>query len=560
MWLIDLLRKRAGCGPRLWSRVNRLRHRSAPHVAGADRPVMHLRQLRFDRWRIGRVDRLPSWAQPPEDRWSAFPDRRLANPFVRISRARIDHRLLVGLHSEGLLAPAADETFATELLCQRGKEAGIVVFVSDLHPRPAGEVIAYELKISPDSNASAIVRRTAEEYTSYAILGANQAPVLARTHLGEEKLASAVVELMALHDMGAHVIVTTNEAILNHRDDGWLTDLNVVTPAEALVLAGLWSRAIGNVELAPPEPPTLWLYYWGLARATTPASWPAFTAWLEGERTLPDGRLLFDLAGSVLERMSTNMRTLDRLVLLWLQPVSNASELEISAEMDNLLLRTWAIQDNLALLSGKHLEVKLKNDMSWSLLNPEWLRAVRAQGSLGERIADLAESMSDRLRIAQEFRHHAAHRVMLRPIVSSKTSEPDRMRISVPGEIADQITSHLARLGESGDDWGMGEEVPESTGPATVHKADGSVEEHLETFPRTVFLDPIPFAVRLVASTSLVVNRFFEVIDPATDSRLSEAQLRLIAMNTPPDWVVGQRAYEIVTTSPLAGLAPWVTS
>jgi hypothetical protein len=69
---------------------------------------------------------------------------------------------------------------------------------------------------------------------------------VARDSLHDVTRWAELAELELLGHLGADVVVTIDRTILSLRNHALLRGLNVMTPEEAFVLVGVWSRVVHN--------------------------------------------------------------------------------------------------------------------------------------------------------------------------------------------------------------------------------------------------------------------------------------------------------------------------
>lgn len=318
-------------------------------------------------------------------------------------------------------------------------------------------------------------------------------------------------EVLAAHELGAHIVVTTDRHLLRLRTNARLRDVNLLSPMELGPLMGVWARVTGAGGSFAHLHLSRSLYYWSLARAVTPAGWPAFGAWVHGERTFPRGRLLLDLAQSVLTRLDFLLSKLDEMAVVWQREVNNTTGDLMAALMDDVLLRSWAIQDNLALLVGHWFEIELREDAAWSLTNPRWRKAIRAAGA-GATLEVIARALGP-IPASEQLRHHAVHRASL----SSTRFEGEagvEARIRLVAPLSSDLRSSLLDGGQQPESWGLSEEKPAQLVHYSVDHGDGLREKFEAEEPGGAFLDPMPFCAQLVASVAFLANAVFEVLDP----------------------------------------------
>ncbi len=200
----------------------------------------------------------------------------------------------------------------------------------------------------------------------------------AEGHVARGAFDAHTNELVAFARLDSDVIVTADRELLAKRAQRDYVPFNLMTPGEATVLIGVWTRAI-HEALHPRIGCNNGFYYWATARAMTPSAWPGYCAFVYGERVLPNGRELQSLAGSILDYLSMLTRDLDRMIATWQCPIANDTMDELIQDFSHVVLDAWTVHDNIALLSGRYLENDLSpsNGPEWDLLNRKWQRAMR---------------------------------------------------------------------------------------------------------------------------------------------------------------------------------------
>jgi hypothetical protein len=360
------------------------------------------------------------------------------------------------------------------------------------------------------------------------------------------------MSLVAAANLGADIIITADAEILRFRNNWPLDQMNLLSPHEAFPLICAWARAVGESYLLGPVNISDW-YSWILTRALLPAAWPGYAAFVAGRRVFPHGEELFNLASSVLGRLDRLVTMLDRLLLMWQRRTPHG----IGAELDGIVLGTWAMQDNLALLSGKYLGVAPLPLSQWGLLSQRWQEAARATGDRGRRLVDYIERVTPHLVISQQLRHHAVHRDIL-PTVRDATKGVESVKLSA--DLLREMRSALQAAGESTSDWGIRNERGPETIPTIEVDVGGVVNRYDMTSAGSAELDPLPFALKLVARVSRVGDDFFRILSPASDSRLaSDVRQRLLRLPVEEDGRVDflftrPMARAAILASPLSGL------
>jgi hypothetical protein len=361
-------------------------------------------------------------------------------------------------------------------------------------------------------------------------------------------------EIEALAEVQADLIVTEHPEILRVRDHPLIAGLPIVTPQEAFVIVGVWSRLTHRPSVFGPIGINVGLYYWCLARALTPAAWPGFAAFLRAERVMADGPDNFELAASVLDGLARLGRGLDGLFALWQCPGDNDVNTEMTEAFDHLVRDLWRLYDNLAQLSGYFLGISLPHDKPtlWELLVPKWQKAMVASGDCGKRIVDLVVEDQELFDISQQLRHRATHRALFRQMTFAEANRAQGCRVQLQGRELDGFESAVSAMGCSNEDWGLDLLIPAGRVPVKdINDPDVTYEIEQQ---RIGLLDPMVLAPRLVAHAANLANKVFEILDPETDPRVPKAD-----RTAPPPEIHfgGYAANSAILSSPLAGLIDW---
>lgn len=372
---------------------------------------------------------------------------------------------------------------------------------------------------------------------------------LPRRHAQLAGREQSLIEIEALSAVGADLIVTADTDLLGLRDEGPLRELNMLTPGEAAVVVGTWSRAIHNAYV-PPVGVNNGLYYWALARAMTPAAWRGFAALAAGRATINYGEEVFDLAESVLDHLSSMCRSLDQLVALYECDHNNDVVDELLDEFDKIVTGAWSIYDNLALLSGRFIDIDLNrarlHGPEWTPLSAKWSASMTRAAASDGRAAGVLAAIAGRqpyLEVSHKLRHTLRHRARSRPIRTRRgLTGRDEVRLWIAGDTLAATIGAVTSLGHDLADWGI--ELLD------VPTAAGALEQR-------GWLDFAQFAPRVIAHAGWLANEIFKALDPASDPRISLPPTSGTVPNEPYFRPAGAK-FE-VAFSALADLVDWVT-
>lgn len=422
-------------------------------------------------------------------------------------------------------------------------------------PRDIDSVPIVEITIDDTRDIAIGDLTEGESRQTSSIAGVHQYPMLAEFWFGDRGIASTMVEFLLADRIGADVLVTASPAALALRDKPTFAKLNIVTPHEAFPIAGVWSRQSGHAFVHGPINVNTGYYYQALAAALTPASRSGYVALGQGERAFDGGEELFELAGSVRERLDRLTHVLDRMFATWQRPTNNDTLDDLAADFDAVVLGVSASQDNLALLAGRYFGVALKHPWLWALLHPEWQRAMAKTGDArASRVIDAVNQLRPRILLAQELRHSAVHRALLPTIRVMDSSKPEEGRIRVTADMLATIKAALGAIGESAVDWGISHEQGPVTIPVVV-KREGGDQRYERYSSGWAFVDPMPFACRLVGRLANLIDDVFELCDFGSDPRLPQLA-RGASDPTPAKFPFRDEDGKVaILSSPLSGVA-----
>jgi hypothetical protein len=366
-------------------------------------------------------------------------------------------------------------------------------------------------------------------------------------------------ELEAVAAHGADLIVTEDPTLLANRDQRLLRDLNLMTPTEAGVIIGVWTRTIHQAFITYAGVNS-GLYYWAAARALTPAAWTAHCAFVYGARALPHGHELSELSGSILDHLKAMIRGLDRIIATWHCDANNDTSDELLHEFVQLVLAAWSVHDNIALLGGRYLAIDLApaHGPQWKLPNKAWIESMRRKATSDARagrMVDLVVHHANYIKATGDLRNHLAHRARDRMIhIHVSGGDADYSRFVVKGELLTQLRDRLAATAEGAEAWGF--EAIVDYGDVEVTDVSTG-ETHVESMGRRSMLDLVPFAARLVRYVAWLANETYRILEPATDARIPHRER--CDGSRAPHWGTADAAASVLAFSGVAGLAPWVT-
>lgn len=520
----------------------------------------HHSQLRRLRWsrRLGSDYRLQPQRDLSEiDPFALFGEpRETDNPFERPFEQRPQERLMVAVHAVGFREGQPDDVDSVHRFAEHPEDWGIRVFAA------ADQVTASMpgLTVEPLEHSGAgevHIHWGGGHETRSVFYDLEWITQWAPQHLPPAKVPEAIA-VAAAHAAGAHMIVTADRSLLRVRDELPLREANLLTPRETLVVLGSWARLTGRAGDFAHWRPSGWIAYWAFARALTPNGWPAFGAWVYGERQIPNARELGQLAQSVFTRLGFLVRALDEMFVLWQRNVSNETQDLLAARFDEVLMRVWAIESSLARMVGLSLGARPASPLQWSLTDRTFRRQLRAHHG-AEALLEATRPHLARVRASQLLRHYAVHRESLSMVrMLDNHGEPESARLRLPAQVADAVHHALVSAGESPAGWGLGPRIEAHTVHRSSDLGGGLREERDEWDSGGCFLDPMMFAARLVAAVAGLADTVFGALDPAADPALPAHLRDRVLHARRDDWASAERALHLLLTTPVSGLTPWV--
>jgi hypothetical protein len=482
----------------------------------------------------------PAMTKPPSVRLRQdFPRQQLwargepKNPFAAARKHEPVRPLIVGIHSGGLRRrPKKTGLLIRQEICRA--HPGVVRLLRSEGPLPSGiegdlDIVTIKQELG-ETRVSAVIRKENRRSEAGVNGRVSYQHIVEKHGLEPSRLADFFeVEGLAAH--GADIVITEQPDLLVACDRGLLNNLPIMTPEEAFVVVGVWSRLIHKTWVRGPWGVNVGRYYLCLGRALTPAARPFFAS-IGSQKELRHRDEVSELEMSVLHGLARLARRLDQMVALWQCPSDNEINDELFDEFDDVVRDVWRVYDNLALLSGYYLDIPLDHGKPtlWGLLTDDWKQAMKRSGAVGRAVASLVSTHTPRFRISQQLRHRAIHRAQLRNLTLQEWGGPRKARIELEGQELLAFERAAKAMGHPAEAWGLDQTV--SAG----------------------LLDPMILAPRLVAHAAYMTNRIFEILQPQNDPDPST-----IEMGSAPEDVLFQpyAANSAILSSPLSGLIDW---
>jgi hypothetical protein len=363
-------------------------------------------------------------------------------------------------------------------------------------------------------------------------------------------------ELEALALLGADLIVIVSDVLTRVCDLDSLRSLNLMTPEEAMLVIGVWSRTVHKAFIGPMTVNN-GLYYWRLAGILNTAARrtrkPRTTR--RAGPAVDDGERM----GSTVDNSKMMLRTLDRLLATWQCEANNDTLDEMLDDFAYIVMAAWTIHDSLAIIAGRSLEIDLRPPRSpkWNLLNEQWRAAVRQKANDDGAAVEVLRLL-DRYRPSMEalrlLRNEFAHRPRDRMVQFQHQGDPDEGLLPIQGELLSALERHLGNTPEGLLPWGLGPILERSEVMAT--DINTGLQSHL-TEPRRAFLDVVPFAIRVTAYTARLANEIHGVLFPSAYARKTIGRLKHPTIAALDELATRKNSRHTVATSGVAELANW---
>ena len=468
------------------------------------------------------------------------------NPFEAIRRHVAARPLRIGLHSAGLgISPSPEEILIRSQLSL--PRASVVDVFRSEGPLPTGvdpSTPTIGIEEEPGGARTAIRRDGgpgAAVDSRVPLHGYVRWRYIAGRDLGDRERVRELIWLEALAALGADLVVTESPTLLAVRDASMVRGLRLVTPGEALVIVGLWSRAAHRAFVDGSRSVSNAIYQRALGDAIAPAVARAVDGFARSTPQQPSGRTLFELAGSVGDRLQGALRALDRLLVLWQCATSPDTIDEMLDEFDHVLVDACTTYENVSRLVG-------------AVIDPAAGRGDRAAAVAAHIDDDL-----DWLEMLIGLRDACLHRARVRPTAGGSAKRPDDARVWLEGP-ALVLAIQALEMGTPDSnlaDWGI-EPLPQNA----IERLARIGPDWADAIPAEVvagpaaLLDPIVFAPRVIAHVARFANGALEILEPEPDRRL--APIETGGASEPSRGDPGRRAHAVVLSSPLSGLVDWI--
>ncbi len=410
----------------------------------------------------------------------------------------------------------------------------------------------FELEARPDGQTQAHVRYADSERWA-ALVGGERWGYLAQHVLGDPSREATLTEIEALVALGSDLVVTSEPALLAVRDQHLARGLNLMSPEEAFVIAGVWSRVTHAAFIGGSWGTNVGSYYRALAHALAPAAPPALSRLANLERTECGGRTLFDLVDSILRRLASSCRALDRLVATWQCVTDNDSLSELLDELDRVVLNSWAIYDNLALLLTERFAIPVRSAADVSLVSAKWRRKLRASG--GAALDEIVEAHRPHLMASHEVRHQLVHRAALLPITeASSGGKGGTPLVWFEGnDLLGNLAASAQELGQNVADWGVRQVFEPGPEDVVILGNDGAEHgSYTIERERRALVDPLTYGLRVAADAATLSRLLLASFLPFIDDSPTPGQSGATAAGY--DWFLPGAGRVAILSSPLSGL------
>lgn len=270
-----------------------------------------------------------------------------------------------------------------------------------------------------------------------------------------ETIERAFITAQTVKKLNAHVFITNDKFLLEHKDIGIITDSYPLNLADATALIGLVQRRRNNFNLVIERRDTStltsthdrWSFFCYASRDLLPSAWPLVT----GCAQMPDDKCR-DLALTALSRTANALKCRDHIHEQIFLEQTNSSTEDAIFYLDYYLVSFTAAFDVLARLADEIYQPmdskgKRLKTITW---RGSWLQALTRED------ATLATSMApgafnrDVLDFIASLRNYI-HEEGLRGAMHIKNGKPAPVLLHVPEVEVSNITTIINRL--SGGTW-----------------------------------------------------------------------------------------------------------
>lgn len=270
-----------------------------------------------------------------------------------------------------------------------------------------------------------------------------------------EEIERAFTIAQTVRNMDAHVLVTDDKFLLEHRDIGIIADSYPLNIKDAIALVGLVLRRRNYFTIVADRSGAAkisrsygrWLFFWYASRDLLPSAWRLVT----GSSQMPDCKCR-DLALKAISRTSNALKCRDHIHEQIFLGQTNSSTEDAIFYLDYYLVSFTAVFDVLARVAdeiykptiGKGKRVKY---ITW---RGDWLKALAKEDSALAALMAPKVFERDVLDFIASLRNYI-HAEGLQGSMHSKNGKPAPLLLRIPEAEVPQITDIIARLG--GDTW-----------------------------------------------------------------------------------------------------------
>ncbi|OGC95063.1 MAG: hypothetical protein A2W25_04660 [candidate division Zixibacteria bacterium RBG_16_53_22] len=199
-----------------------------------------------------------------------------------------------------------------------------------------------------------------------------------------QNLFNQVILTRAHHELRHELFITLSPLLLKYRDNNIFREINIVTPAEAIKIVGLYLRSKDNYVIEAHGRGTdsldRFLFYWVLARHRLPRMWRYFGACVYADQTRRDNTV--NLGGSILNRCTRALIARDQMGIQFYSYVGNESIDIIMYHFDYLTILLSGAFDAQARVAYRTYGITKQKERFISFRRQDFIKALDCNGAL----------------------------------------------------------------------------------------------------------------------------------------------------------------------------------